>query len=209
MHIKSFAAAAVLTLGCSSAAQANLLTNPGFESGLSGWQTTGNVDLRTALSDPDPFEGLNYIFGRNTAAISVWQDIDVVASGFSADAVDSGTLEVLFGGWQAGYQSQTDAGQITVSMLDKDLTEIGHVSLASFYSNNTWVEQSGVTDVLQGTRFLRYTFAGVRHTGSNTDAYLDAAYLEVRAVPEPETYALMLAGLLFTGLAVKRRPSRS
>lgn len=207
MYIKSFAAAVVLACA-SSGAHANLLVNPGFESGLTGWQTTGNVELRTAVSEPDPYEGVNYIFGLNTPSFSVRQDIDVLTSGFSADAVDSGTLEVLFGGWQAGYLSQTDAGQITVSMLDKDLTGIGHVSLASFYSNNTWVEQSGVTPLLEGTRYLRYTFAGVRHTGSNTDAYLDAAYLEVRAVPEPETYALMLAGLALTVVAGKRRTKK-
>ncbi|MBL8533940.1 MAG: PEP-CTERM sorting domain-containing protein [Betaproteobacteria bacterium] len=207
MYIKSFAAAVVLACA-SSGAHANLLVNPGFESGLTGWQTTGNVELRTAVSEPDPYEGVNYIFGLNTPSFSVRQDIDVLTSGFSADAVDSGTLEVLFGGWQAGYQTQTDEGQITVSMLDAQLAELGHLSLESFYSNSTWVEQSGVTPLLEGTRYLRYSFVGTRHSGSNTDAYLDAAYLEVRAVPEPETYALMLAGLALTVVAGKRRTKK-
>ncbi len=207
MYLKSFAAAAVLACA-SSGAHANLLVNPGFESGLTGWQTTGNVDLRTALSEPDPYEGLNYIFGRNTALFSVRQDVDVLASGFTADAVDGGTLEVLFGGWQAGFETQTDEGQITVSMFDAQMAELGHLSLESFYSNNTWVEQSGVTPLLEGTRYLRYSFVGTRHSGSNDDAYLDAAYLEVRAVPEPETYALMLAGLALTVVAGKRRTKK-
>ena len=156
--------------------QANLLSNSGFESGLTDWQVPGNAGTRTV--DPLAYEGVRYVYGATTATFTIWQGIDLLSMGYSSSAIDAGSLSVVFGGWQSGYTSD-DTGQIIIRLLDANNNEIGVSSLASFTSSREWVEQSGTTDLLPGTRSIRYEFTGTRNFGSNNDAYLDAANLEV------------------------------
>ena len=155
---------------------ANLLSNPGFESGLTDWQSTNNVVIRTG--DPLAYEGTNYIFGENTGTFTIWQDIDLINSGVSAAQIDTGNLNILFGGWQSGWNGN-DMGQITVRLFDTNNIEIAANSLTAFTSSQQWTEQSGTISLLSGTRFIRYEFTGTKNSGINNDAYLDAATLDV------------------------------
>ena len=182
---------------------ANLLENPGFESGLDAWQHTARASIR--LADPAPYEGSKYVFGDSTASFSVWQDVDLLAAGYTATQIDDGLLAATFGGFQSGWHTQHDYGQISLSFLDGQLQELGSTALPTFFSNNTWVEQTGSAMLLEGTRTLRYKFVGTRVAGSNNDGYLDAAYLTVSAVPEPESAAMLLTGLGLVGAVVRRR----
>lgn len=184
-------------------AATNLLSNAGFEDGLTDWSSSGNAAIRSA--DPAAYEGTNYVYGQSTPLFSVWQDIDLLAAGVSAGSIDGGFASVTFGGFQSGWNTQTDYGQIGVSFLDEAMGTIASVTLDAFYSNHTWAEQSGVAAVVAGTRTIRYEFTGTRVSGSNNDAFLDAAYLSVSAVPEPETYAMLLAGLALIGGVARRR----
>lgn len=186
--------------------QANLISNPGFETGnvgdtvIAGWQSSGNATIRKI--DPSAYEGVNYIFGQNTVEFSIWQDIDLLSSGFSSSAIDTGNLDVNFGGWQSGY-SNDDIGQISIHLFDTGMAEIGVTSLSAFTSDHEWVKQSGTTDLLFGTRFIRYEFTGTRNFGSNNDAYLDAAYLHI--VPVPAAVWLFGSGLIgLIGLARRK-----
>ncbi|WP_227815541.1 PEP-CTERM sorting domain-containing protein [Nitrogeniibacter aestuarii] len=179
--------------GLGAHAADNLLVNGGFEDGLLGWESMGNAAIRTA--DPLAYEGDNYLYGDSTSLYSVWQDIDLLGAGFSAEAIDSGQLIVSFGGFQSGWHTQTDHGYITLALVSDEPDEIGGFQLTPFYSNNTWVEQSGEGQILPGTRTIHFEFVGIRDDGSNNDAYLDAAFLTVSAVPEPEALGMFLAGL--------------
>jgi len=129
---------------------------------------------------------------------TVWQDISLAELGLDASIVDSGTAMIDFGGWQSGWNTQTDAGQISVKFLDENLLEVGTSLLPFFFSNHTWVQQAGQATVVSGTRSVRYHFEGVRTGGSNNDAFLDAAYLNVSAVPLPAALVMMLPALLIT-----------
>jgi hypothetical protein len=169
-----------------------MLLNPGFEAGLTNWNTTGNASIR--MSNPPPYEGTNYVFGRSTANYTVWQDINLAAHGISDTEIDSGMLDAEYGGWQAGWETQKDQGQISLLFLDGTTNELSSAELPFFYSNHTWVEQYSVTNIPIGTRMIRYHFEGVRKEGSNNDAYLDAAFLNV--IPEPGLFALFYAGFL-------------
>lgn len=190
-----------------TAQAANLLVNPGFEDGYTGWVTTGSPDLRT--TNPAPFEGTNYAFAIANAHYTLQQDVDLLAAGFLAADVDGGTLLAHFGGWQAGFETQTDEGQIRLYFLDDTDNELGLTSLPYFHSNMTWTEQSGSAALLPGTRSLRFFFDGVRHAGSNNDAYLDAAYLEVAPVPLPAGLPLALSALASLGLVAGRARRRA
>lgn len=147
---------------------ANLLLNPGFESGLIYWENTEVAAIRSN-NDPVPYEGNNYLFGFDTALFRVWQVIDLISTDFLSSEIDSGQFLVEFGGWQSDWHTQPDFGQIHVRFFDTnpDITppEIGSTSLPEFYSNNTWEQQSDITNLLAGTRFIRYEFVGKRDGG--------------------------------------------
>lgn len=78
-------------------AQANLISNPGFEDRLTDWQSFGNAVIR--IADPLAYADANYIFGQSTAEFKVWQDIDLLSKGFSSSVIDTGNLDIVFGGW--------------------------------------------------------------------------------------------------------------
>jgi hypothetical protein len=182
-------------LAFSVSTNANMLLNPGFEAGvLTSWQSLGNASIRTA--DPLAYEGQNYIYGESTALFRIWQDVNLADQGVSLTDIDAGVLDLEFGGWQSGCNSQTDNGQIVIHLLDANMTEIGIDSLPSFFSNHTWVEQSATTALLENTRFVRYEFIGTRTGGSNNDAYLDAAFLNVAPVPIPAAFLLFGSGII-------------
>ena len=178
----------------------NLLQNAGFENGLTNWTATGNAAIRT--NDPLPHERSNYIFGLSTALFTVSQVVDLQVAGISATLIDSGELLAFYGGFQAGYSTQTDNGTISVRFLDAANSEISSASLAAFYSNHTWRKQAGVASIPTGTRSIVFYFRGTRNQFSNNDAYLDSAFLQVDKTPAISLLTLPSGNLSinFTGM---------
>lgn len=208
MHRTLLATLLLMLFGIVSTSQAaNLLVNAGFEDGYNAWSTTGAPDLRHA--DPAPFEGNNYAFSIANAHYTLQQDVSLLAAGFLAATIDSGALVAHFGGWQSGYETQSDEGQIRLLQLDGALQQLGATSLPYFHSNSTWVEQVGSVGLLPGTRTLRFFFDGLRHAGSNNDAYLDATFLEVAPVPVPGALPLGLSALVSLALLGRRARRRA
>ena len=158
-----------------SSVQANLLLNAGFESGLTDWNASGNAAIRDG--NPDPYEGEAYLYGDSTSYFDVWQDIDLL-SYYSKSQLDGGAT-VNFGGWQSGWNNQSDYGDIIITFFSEDGREIASFNTGEFYSNHTWTERSLEIDLPTGTIFIRYQFVGTRVDGSNNDAYLDAAFVNV------------------------------
>lgn len=178
----------------------NLLQNAGFENGLTNWTATGNASIRT--DNPPPHEGLNYVFGLSTALFTVSQVVDLEAAGIGATLIDSGEMLAFYGGFQAGWNTQTDNGTISIRFLNAASGEIGSASLASFYSNHTWRKQVGVALIPTGTRSILFHFRGTRTEGSNNDAYLDSAFLQVNPTPAISLLTLPSGNLSinFTGI---------
>ncbi len=157
----------------------NLLKNPSFEQQLANWQVDGSVETR--LADPEPYDGVAYIFGKNTPKFRLQQNVNLTENGLFDSSIDAGKWSVKFGGFQAGWKSQKDSGTISLVFFDSVGTEIGRESLEPFYSDRTWKEQSGLVKIPPGTRSISYEFIGLRQEGdgNNNDAYLDAAYMEI------------------------------
>jgi len=177
----------------------NLLANPGFESDLLGW-STDHGSIRTG--GPPPHGGVKYLMGGKSVSSYTFQDIDLLAAGFTEATLDSGKLAVDYGGWRSGWSTQTDSGKIEIRFKDAAEDVLSTHDLGWFYSNHTWVFHKGSESVPPGARSITYGFHARRFQGTNNDGYLDDALLTL--TPEPTTVSLVALG----GLAVVRRRKR-
>ena len=78
------------------ATEVNLLANPGFEAGVSGWTTNVGGAVRSA--NPASFDGSAYYSPGNIEEGFAEQVIDLIAKGYSAAQLDLSDLEVVFSG---------------------------------------------------------------------------------------------------------------
>ncbi len=181
-------------------ASANLVTNGSFEadaqganswniySNLSGW-TGGKagIELRNNVAGA-AYDGVNFVELDTTANSEMWQTIDTTfgqryALSFAyspREGVSSASngIEVFWNGSSQGV-----------------FTGDGAASGHTWAVKNLWVTGA------EGPASLMFQAVG---TSQSYGGSLDAVSLTA-AVPEPETYALMLAGLGAVGFVARRR----
>jgi PEP-CTERM motif len=232
----SIVAAAALSM-CAGAAHAlvtvNGFANGGFENPAvvagqfaQGWRgtngpTPGNVTTAEAHT------------GTHSALMSV-VDPGFGGSGIVQNSVDDGGLLALDSSnwgtsptlsfWAKGSASVTGVVNYSLRYLDSVgniLNPVVNTQFQGLLSGTSWTEitKSGVViPVNTSAVFLEMTLAtGPTGITTNPDGsvsnygqarvYIDDVNLSVAAVPEPETYALMLAGLGAIGSIVRRRRS--
>ncbi|MYN20320.1 PEP-CTERM sorting domain-containing protein [Rugamonas sp. FT107W] len=86
----------------------------------------------------------------------------------------------------------------------------GPAAIAVYDANHTLIESTTLTFITAGGRNQGEFHGFMESTPSisyltMTGAYIGAANFAVQAVPEPETYAMLLAGLGLLGIAARRR----
>lgn len=171
----------------------NLMTNGNWSilNSLTGWSAGANgVELRNNIAGT-ALDGVNYVELDTTANSSISQTLSTVAGQWYAlsfnysnrvnTAVDTNGLS-----WSFGSTAGTAAALPAVS---------GDHSWTTF---STLVQATGSSTVLN--------FAALGKSDS-VGTSLDKVALTT-AVPEPQTYALMLAGLVAIGFVSRRRAQR-
>lgn len=180
--MKRFLAVALLSLTAASA-NAGLITNGGFESGLSGWSCTG-ADLCVA---------------RGTAAHSG----SAGAYGFdnSGFATLSQALSTIEGATYS-YSFFSRAYQFAGNQLSYSFSGLSAVVVPT---TTSWLSTSGTFVATAASTTLSFFFA--TDPGTGTWSIDDVSVDQIAApVPEPETYAMLLAGLgLMAGIARRRK----
>jgi parallel beta-helix repeat protein len=162
----------------------NLLTNPGFEAGLSGWTTTATVSTGELLGPA--FEGTKHLTAGETAFGEAKQTIDLLGAGFTAGQLDGGNLTLTFGGRIRSLDEEArDFGQLRLIFLNAAQETLATVSPRWVDEAKRWVLSGDRVAIPAGSRSVRFEFSATRRTGPSNDAALDNTFVYVL----PESYA--------------------
>jgi hypothetical protein len=196
--LKSFAATAVLVAGSSHAAT-ELISNGSFEQNLQasgtwsiynnliGWHGANKtgIELRDNVAGT-AFDGKNFVELDTTANSSMWQEVNDVAGKHY-------TLSFAFEN-RPGVASSSQGVQVFWGSQD----------LGVFNNASEWTVKSFDVVGNQGGTKLRFVALGA------SDSYgtsLDKVSL-TSAVPEPETYGMLLAGLGLVAFVARRKAAK-
>ena len=152
------------------------------------WVTTDDGSSWGGNSAGDP--GNWGLEGTNGATFSGYNGSSYNATLTFASSISGFSLDVSRSNGSSAGQSFTVSGYLSGGLVDSQVVTLGDI--------NTWSSLSltGVFDTI--------TWQG--STGTGFSPYgVDNLQWNVGAVPEPETYALMLAGLGLVGLMARRR----
>jgi parallel beta-helix repeat protein len=157
----------------------NLLSNPSFESGLSGWTT--DTSATTQTTSPAPFDGLAYFTAGQVSSGFAQQTISLTAAGYSTAQLDAEDLDVSFGGRiRSAAETPADQGTIVLTFLNSSGGAIGTpVTLAATNVSDRWELVGARVHVPMGARSIEYQFLSQRGVGDAGNSYLDSAFVYV------------------------------
>jgi hypothetical protein len=205
MSIKTTLACAALA-ACSFAAQAqNIVVNGSFEQvsgsnmqgpgswgtygSIVGWTGTPNIEVRDSVAG-NAQQGSNYV------------ELDTGGnSGMFQTVTGTGWYELSF--WYSARQGVA-AGSNGLSFTFGNLSGQVLANVAGAPSGNVWQQYTGLV-YLNGATTLSFNATG---RSDSLGGSLDNVSVTT-AVPEPESYAMMLAGLALMGSIARRRKSKS
>lgn len=213
--------AAALAVGGAHAANLgeNLIVNGGAEAGTTGWTAFAGTPVFGAVeygsnwvlpTQPGPVDrGLNLFVGDSgNAFAAAWQAVDVRNL---AARIDAGAVTYNLSGWLGGWTTQTDNALLYVQFQNAGATDLGTAQLGPVgpadRGNVTGLFlQSAQGTLPVGTTSVVFSLSMERLSGGDNDGYADNLAFTLAAVPEPQTYALMLCGLLaVAGVARAKR----
>jgi hypothetical protein len=204
------------------ASAGNLLTNGSFENNLDGWtETPGNLSSPVVAIDYD--STANYpvsAFGEsipadNAAARGTYDAVGTHAAYFSDDFANPETLSqkvaVVAGTlYTFGFDAYIPANGFANPGNATFSATVGGDAFATFDISagpvQGWTHFEAFGNATN-TGTLSFTLAFNSNFGPSKDVVIDDVYFAAAAVPEPETYALMLAGLGMVGFIARRRRS--
>ena len=198
MKFSKFVLTTTLTLAAFGAQAANLVTNGSFEdniqdngswsisSSLTGWTGLPQIELRNNVAGIAQ-DGVNYV------------ELDAYSnSGMKQSITGNGIFQLSF--WYSARPG-VGAGSNDLEFSFGNLSGSVLNGVAGGGTHN-WLHYAGLV-TLSGSSDLIFKAAGASDSyGGSLDN------ISVTAVPEPETYAMLLAGLGLMGTIARRRTNK-
>lgn len=205
-----------------SAAQTNLLTNGSFEDGLNGWTVSGTlldapgypvVSLFYNSATPYPTgaygEAVNPDNAISPSPDAVGERAAYFVDDFAQPETLSQTIQLVAGTqYEFGFDAYLPQNGVNNAGPAAFSASFDGVTFGDFSVGNgpaqEWVHYSAIGTAVS-TGNATFTFSFLTNANPSKDVVIDRVYV-MTAVPEPETYALMLAGLAAVGFMSRRRP---
>jgi hypothetical protein len=250
--IHSIAAAVALCIAgiAPALAQSNALLNPSFTTGLTSWDTFGDVTVTgatnravlstasTMFDDDGVGVGANNNSGTTPVDLGSAPDLAGIAVGqldqaaglgqFTYEgsairqsfAANAGDLVTVTFSW-AFLSLETTASDFAFVALNNDVVKFADATSVPLASNFTgafadfnsvnWVYNTGSYTYnanSNGTQSFALGVVDVNDYTTTSELRVDNISVQITAVPEPETFAMLLAGLGLVGGVVRRRQAR-
>ncbi len=159
----------------------NLLTDPGFESGLTGWTALPSGSTQSA--NPAPWDGSSYFFAGPNAVVTLDQTVSLTASGYTAAQIDSDNLTLVFGGRVRSSANDTipASGSISLTFYDANGNVISTITDNADNLTTRWELVGSRVTIPVEARTARFRFTAIRNSGTNNDSYLDGTFMYVLA----------------------------
>lgn len=196
---KIIIAIAATLLSTSALANAVSLQNASFEDNTVGtWYAYGNVATGWSFTGGGAVSHNATPWYGNTSSgeyFAVLQNTASISQTFS----NSSAAQYSFA-FDMALRPYYSTGQVVSVSLD------GH-TLGTYDATSTGWNSFSTSAITLAAGSHTLTFAGLNpHNASDTSAFIDNISMNVAAVPEPETYAMLLAGLgLVAGVARRRK----
>lgn len=163
------------------------LTNPGAESGTTGWTTESGTLSQIAntgsAANLIAHSGTNAFGGVNVAGYVARQRVAITGLGLSTTQLDSGNYWLKARWWQASLQESIarDTGGNGLRLLDGSLVQISEnyspqfaAQLSNAASRYPWNPRSYPQAIVANTRTVDVLMKGTRSTGSgSTQSFVD------------------------------------
>ncbi|VGO22030.1 InlB B-repeat-containing protein [Pontiella sulfatireligans] len=156
----------------------NLLLDSGFNEVETRWRRDGEGRLHVPSmhTNNEPFHNGVYLVCRSSYTAEVFQVINLLDEGLTAEDIDAGIYRASFGGWQFGGNGSL--GKIEIEYLDINEIPISTNSLPVVEDTiGSWIEQMATNTIPSLTRSIRY------RTDLSGYARLDDAHLSVLGIP--------------------------
>jgi Phosphoesterase family/Putative Ig domain len=193
---------------------ANLIVNPGAETGAAGsgsgnpppsWTTSGDFTQilystgngYPTQSSPGPSNRGNAFFGGGYASSST--ATQTISIGDLASEIDASKITYNVSGWLGGYANQDDNMKLVATFRSSSggslgTAQIGPVLAAERNNETGFLLRSKTAAVPVGTRSIRLVATATRKVGSSNDGYADNLSLELNSSGKTNTVTVTNPG---------------
>jgi hypothetical protein len=198
--IKNLLLATTASLALASGA-ASAFSNTSFESGLSGWTSVGTVSTVSIFNFSDGVYSatVNPISGSSMALLTTGGTAPEILLQSAAFTPSTQPLVLWYRFMTEDYAPFNDSLTLQYKTLGGSITTINTLNVANSDPDSGW--KSFILPV--NTVYFK---AQLQNQGDGVLA--SYAMLDIAPVPEPESYAMLLAGLGLMGTIARRRKTK-